>query len=370
MRAFRHSRVVGTAGSRPTRASPPEPRRLRTMREAFERALELADSYLVTGHYSFAGRPVRVRAVGNGFAERTQRAFAHLRVPETTDDRFEIALWDETATGIHVLDDSAKADLDRQWLACGGVLSATADGRYVSFRYGDSVTILDRRANRMIGCRRNGSFLSGGEYSKPLLLMLGIWYHDRGIRLLHAGLIASNGQAVVLPGESGTGKSTTSIAAVSGGLAFLGDDFIGIEPTEDGRFIGHSVYSTACIVRENLGRFPQLQAHAVEAESDVEEKPILFLSEVFPDRIPRTAPITAVALLRIGYEKTRVVPARPVEAMRAFAASSLHTVVPRPGRDALEMLGKMAETLPASWILLGPDPADVPGAVTQLTVRN
>ena len=59
------------------------------------------------------------------------------------------------------------------------MLTASHEGRYVSFRYGDSVTIFDRHRQRIIACRRKGSHLSGGEYSKPLLLMLSIWYHDR-----------------------------------------------------------------------------------------------------------------------------------------------------------------------------------------------
>ena len=363
---------AGTGGAADLRPSAPTdgvPTRVRRMDEAFAEALARQADAVRNEVYLFAGRPVRLRIVGAGFAERTHRAFGHLR-PTAGDlvaPVLTVDLWDETETGVPGLQDAASTDLDRQWIACDGQLTASPDGRYVSFRYRDSVTVLDRRGGRMIGCRRNGSHLSGGEYSKPLLLMLSIWYHDRGVQMVHAGLIAHAGAGVLIPGESGTGKSTTSIAGVAQGLGFLGDDFVGLERRGDGSFVGHSIYNTACVVRENLlARFPDLRAHAVHANLPEEEKPIFFLSEIFPDRVHRTVPIRAVVLLRVGHERTQLRPARPAEALRQFAASTLHTVVPRPGREALQMIGELVARVPAYWLLLGPDLRDIPAGIARI----
>jgi hypothetical protein len=246
------------------------------------------------------------------------------------------------------------------------MLTASSNGRYVSFRFQDSVMVLDRQAQHMIGCRRRGAPLSGGDYSKPLLLMLSVWYHDRGVQLLHTGLIAHEGAGVLIPGESGSGKSTTSLAGLAQGLEFLGDDFIGVERAVTGGFVGHSIYSTACIVKENLDRFPELRPAAVEDQVTVEEKPILFLSEIFPERIRASVPIRAVVLLRIRNDRTEIRPARRAEALRHFAASTLHTVVPRPGREALRVMGELVETVPAWWLLLGPDLRDIQPAIARI----
>jgi hypothetical protein len=247
----------------------------------------------------------------------------------------------------------------RQWLACDGTLSASPDGRYVSFHYQDSVTILDRQTQHIIGCRRSGSHLSRGECSKPFVLLLSIWYHDRGVQILHAGLIAAHGTGVLLPGESGAGKSTTSLASAAQGLEYLGDDFVGLEREADGSFVGHSVYNTTCLARENLARFPEILPHAVEDSFPEEEKPILFLSEVYPGLLRATVPVGAVVLLRIRSEHTEIDRARPAEALRQFAASTLHTVVPRPGRAALQKMAALAEYVPAYWLRLGPDLCDI-----------
>ncbi len=109
-----------------------------------------------------------------------------------------------------------------------------------------------------------------------------------------------------------------------------------------------------------------MQRHAVEDRFPEEEKPILFLAEIYPERLRATVPVHAVALLRIGAERTEIRPASRPEALRHFAASSLHTVVPRPGRAGLEMMAALVARVPAYWLLLGPDPRDVPGGIERI----
>jgi len=341
------------------------------LHRSFVAALAHHPGSLREEHYVFAGRPIRLRVVGAGMAMRTHRAFAHLRCTGALRaPMLRIDLWDETETAIPGLPESSTTDLERRWLACDGVLTASPDGRYVSFRYREAVTILDRVEQHMIGCRRHGAHLSGGDYSKPLLMLLSIWYHDRGVQVLHTGLMAHSGIGVLIPGESGSGKSTTTLSGLEQGLEFLGDDFVGLERSADGGFLGHSLFSTACLLRDNLSRFPELRRQVVDDASQAEEKPILFLSEIFPDRIRTTVPIRAVVLLRIRQAHTRVRPARRAEALRHIAASTLHTVVPRPGRDALEMIGALVETVPAWWLDLGSDLCDIPPAIARIATDD
>lgn len=357
----------GAAGQQPTQSTGAEPTRVHRMRSAFFEALRRHPRSVRDELYVFAGRPVRLRVLGAALATRTHRAFAHLRRAHiAAKPLLTIDLWDETEASVPGLPGAERTDLDRQWIACDGMLTASPDGRYVSFRYQDSVITLDRHTQYMIGCRRNGAQLSGGEYSKPLLLMLSIWYHDLGVQLLHTGLIAHDGAGVLLPGESGTGKSTTSLAGLAQGLEFLGDDFVGLERAPNGAFVGHSLFSTACIVRDNLARFPELRPYAVEDTFAGDEKPILFLAEVHPERIRASVPIRALVLLGIGHESTQIRPARRAEALRHFAASTLHTVVPRPGREALRMIGELVENIPAWWLLLGPDLRDIRPSIERI----
>jgi hypothetical protein len=336
------------------------PARVDAMRRAFAEAVGRHPGAVSAHEYAFAGRPVRLRVVGQRLAERTHRAFAHLRRDGGHSPRpLQIDVWDETETGVPGLPDAGSREIERRWLACDGTLTASPDGRYVSFGYEESVTVLDRQGEHMISCRRSGSHLSTGDCSKPFVLMLSIWYHDRGVQLLHAGLTAYDGAGILLPGASGTGKSTTSVAAVAQGLEFLGDDFVGLERGQPGTFLGHSVFNTVCLTRETLARFPDVRPHAVEDSFEVEEKPILYVSEIYPQRIRLTVPVRAVVLLRKCSARTEIRRAGRADALRQFAASTLHTVVPRPGREALERMAELVERVPAYWLLLGPRLEDI-----------
>jgi hypothetical protein len=359
MQQLRDTRVASVAEDE-------EPKRFRLMDEAFSEALAHDGATAREADYAFAGRPVRLRVLGSELATRTHRAFGHLsRGWGASSPRpLRIDVWEEPHERLSHVGD-ASTDLDRGWVACGGMLTASRDGRFLSFRYGDSVTIYDRDGQRIIACRKRGSHLSGGEYSKPLLLMLTIWYSDQGVQLLHSGLIAYEGSGILLPGTSGTGKSTTSISAFEQGFEFLGDDFIGVERTEPD-FRGHSIFNTACVSADSLSRFPAIREYAVEAASPEEEKPILFLSEIRPEQVVPTVPVRAVALIRTRQERTQILPAGPAEAVMQIAASTLHTVVPRPGRDALQLISDLLARVPAYWLLIGPDLTDLRGGVEEI----
>lgn len=346
------------------------PARLADMQRAFAAALARHPEAVHEAAYRIAGRPVRLRVVGDRLAARTQRPFAHLQLRGgATPAGLTIDVWDEEETGVSYLAGAAATELDRRWIACDGTITATPDGRYVSFRYQDSVTILDRRAQHMVSCRRSGSCLSSGECSKPYVLMLSIWLHDRGVQVLHCGLVARRGAGVLLPGASGTGKSTTSLAAMTQGLALLGDDFVGLERAGDAGFAGHSLFSSVCLTRDMLARWPAIRPEAIADGLAGEEKPIVFAAELHPARLCATVPIRALALLRIRQPRTGIQPAGRGEALRALAASTLHTVVPRPGRSALETMGGLAERLPAFWLSLGPDLADVAPSIDAILAR-
>jgi hypothetical protein len=365
-------RTAWAATPQPESSKTELPHAVGQMRAAFDRALASHPWLARIEHYRFAGRPVRLRVVGRQLAERTHRAFAHLRHdPDPAGDAgWGLDLWDELETGVPNPMPTPGTE-DRQWIACGGTLDASRDGRVVTFRYDESTTLLDRQAAQMISCRRSGAHLSTGELSKPFMLMLSIWLPDRGVQVLHAGLLARGGAAVLVPGPSGTGKSTTCLAAVSQGLDFLGDDFVGLERAGDGTFLGHSIFGTACLARNGVERFPDLALHAVDGGAGVEEKPILFLPEIYPDRLRATCGIRAIALVRIRQPRSEIQRAGRAEALREFAASTLHTVVPRPGREALAMIGELVERVPAYRLCLGPDLADIgPGLERILAIAG
>lgn len=72
--------------------------------------------------------------------------------------------------------------------------------------------------------------------TRPLLtLCLFELLKHRGLFALHAGAAARSGEAVVLSGQSGAGKSTTTLSLLLAGWSFLGDDALFLR---DGMVLG------------------------------------------------------------------------------------------------------------------------------------
>ncbi|GAB5537300.1 MAG: hypothetical protein Rubg2KO_35490 [Rubricoccaceae bacterium] len=60
---------------------------------------------------------------------------------------------------------------------------------------------------------------------------LGVLLHQRGMLVLHGAALDVNGQAVVLLGEKGAGKSTTAAALIARGHRLLTDDLVALDPS-------------------------------------------------------------------------------------------------------------------------------------------
>jgi hypothetical protein len=171
---------------------------------------------------------------------------------------------------------------------------------------------------------------------------------------------------VLLGGQGGSGKTTTSIAAGIGGLEFLGDDHVGLEQLDDGSFTGHSLYNCTRLAPDNVGRFPQLMNRALDYFGLGEEKHLIFLAECEGARLRRSAPVTALALPRLlGSDRTTYVEAGKGEAMLKLAPSSV-TMPFRTGHTGFARLADLVRAVPCYWFDLGPDVSDVPEALGAL----
>ena len=71
------------------------------MRTAFERAWKSHPDRRWDSFCTFAGRPARIRVVGQGLSEQIARAFEHLLVEENpSSPELKIDLWDEGDTSV------------------------------------------------------------------------------------------------------------------------------------------------------------------------------------------------------------------------------------------------------------------------------
>jgi len=306
-----------------------------------------------------AGFPVMIRIVGNAWADVVEPAISHL--PRLSEDCGAYALtieaWDVSETG--VLPDHA-ASLDQiQSLI---LLKSSADGTFIGEERRHGSAWLDRNSNRMVSFIRDVHSLNLDERARPFHKLLSAWLMDREIQFVHAGLIEYDGKGLLFVGNGGAGKSTSSISCLLGGMGFLGDDFIALGRV-DGRFVGFGLYASCLLNEHHIKRFPALERFSRPGHYDVEDKHIVYLSELYPKGLQCEVPISALIMPRVvGKGPNRLRAASKGETLFAIAPTSV-MLLPRPSKWAFERLSLLVEETPCYWLELGEHVSEIPDAV-------
>ncbi len=321
-------------------------------------------------YYAFAGCQVRLRVFGRKLADQICTAFTHLKTEEKTGPtlpQLTIDLWDGAQTDLSSRLASIDEHIRAIWPVADGTLTSSPDSRFVGHQLPQFKTWLDRKARRLIGWTPSGKELLLHERGKPLLSLLSMWYKDQEIQVVHAGMVSRDGRGVLFPGSARAGKSTSALACLCAGFDFLGDDYIGLQVAGEDSFVGHSLYNSTFLEIDHLARFPLLMPHAIDRTLREKEKPLILLSQVFPMRLKRSAPIRVVVLPRVvDAAESRIRPASKGEVLLGLIPSSIVTIVPRPGAQGFERLARLVEHVPCYWLELGRDIAKIPHLVEDL----
>ena len=331
---------------------------------AWHRAARATPDAVRESFCEFGGKPVRLRVVGAQLAHHVRRAFAHLERDDcgSATRALRIDLWDESDTGVPPPRDIARDPAALTAPIGSGVATICEGGRLIGYERSTSITWLDRAAGHMIGWRASGERLPVDERSKPIPVVLRIWYYDQDIDVIHAGLVAKGGSGALLGGQTGAGKSTTALSCLAAGFDYLGDDEIGLERCADGSFIGHSLYNSLRPPRALLGEPP---VHCAAASALETEKPLLFVTELEPQRVRRRVPLCALVLPRIAATpESRLQPLSRGEALVRLSATALFTPLGL-GTRAVDRLAQLIASVRFSSLELGRDAASIHRCVEQ-----
>ena len=326
------------------------------MRAAFERASRQCASELRETDLVLGGQPIKLRTVGSDLHRRVTRPLAHLEAspPRVNAESIglTIELWDELETGVSCsgfeIDDSLDAGK-------GDVVTVSPDSRYVSLRRARSHAVYDRKDRKIIGWSRNGDRVSLIELGRPMQYLFCYWFRDANLQLIHSGMVGQDGVGVIVTGRSGSGKSTTCLVCLAGGLSYLSDDVLVMSGTRRTGFVGHSVYGSNHVAPRDVERFPQLAKHARGGGCGKEDKWVVMLHEAFPGRVVPSLPIRAIALPRVvDQPKSSYQRAPKAGALMTIAPSSI-VLIEGAMQEGLHRLGELVENVPAYWVNLGRD---------------
>lgn len=323
---------------------------------------------------TFAERRAHMRIVGSELAEQMMGVFSHLLGEKNgAGSHLKIDLWDESETSISC---PLKAEpvenhfKQSTWYVEFGLILGSSEDRFIGCQRPQVVTWFDRANQHLVGWIAGSDDLCVYDRGKPLLFPLLLWHSDQGTDVIHACLVSKRGQGVLFAGKGGVGKSTSALACVEAHFNYLGDDYIALEATGNGSFLGHSLYSSTWLMADHLTCFPHLIPHAIYAQRPEQEKTLVPLSQVYPSRLARVVPIRLLVLPRVtSHASARIKPASKAEALFALAPKSL-VLLPNSGAQVLDKLARLAEQVPCYWLELGYDLSRVPDRVQELLQRH
>jgi hypothetical protein len=338
------------------------------VRGAFAMAREASPSEVHESYLRLCGRPVRLRAVGRELAEQLTRCFKTLQDPTIAGAPAAVDLsihaWDRAATGVGC--PGIPHAPDTTDVLGSGLVSQFRQGGLLRYDRASMVKCFDRASNELFVCVEDARRTDLADRCKPFPHFLATWCHDRGVEVLHAGLVSRRGRGVLLGGGSGSGKSTCAVVSALAGFDFLGDDCVGTEVTPTA-CRGHACYNAVRVDDGNLQRLPALQRHGYPPTSPRDKKKsLVYMSDVIPGRTVASTTIVAIAVPRIvGSGPSRLVPASKGATLRKLAPSTLLRGLGSRA-EGLAHIAELVRRLPCYELELGAVLDDVPGCLDAL----
>ncbi len=310
--------------------------RAAVVRAPIERCIRIAD------------HAVRLQISAPTLAERLWPAFSGLEAPAAEDPDLTISCWDANATGVS----APRAPFSVREFLPNGMVRGHAEGR-IRVTYDiwmRMITVYDRDRRHAWVCVADQSSVPLWLERAPFRTILRWWADDAALVPMHASAVATNGEAIVVAGASGSGKSTTGLACVAAGWEFIADDFCMI--TTGAEPMVHPVYCLAKLEPDALDRLPGLARFVVDPASEQ-----LVVDPT--SRLGQSARLRAVLLASVTSSvSTSVTPIDTNTAFRTLVEASVLEGL-GAGTRTLGALAALLRTVACAQIELGSDPERV-----------
>ncbi|MGK2964544.1 MAG: hypothetical protein ACSLFM_02945 [Tepidiformaceae bacterium] len=305
-----------------------------------------------------AGRTIEIQ-FSSAVLERTMfRGLAHIESTATDAPALTIAAWDTETSGVAL--PVSPAELET-YMEGGLPSSVPVDGVLASLgRPNPGVSMLELATGRAVYVIPDANRVPHPDLSGPFVTILNWWSTRQGLLWLHAAAIGDGGDGVLIIGRGGSGKSTTSLACVSAGMEYAGDDYCIVEPET---LTALSVSNGGKLALHAIGRLPNLRPHIINPQSIERHKGVIYLWEVFPDGVRRSLKLRGIVFpVRKGVAVGAIRPMTPGESLRELAPSSLLQLSAGEA-PSLRRMADLVKRLPSYALELPEDITRVPDLV-------
>jgi hypothetical protein len=186
-----------------------------------------------------------------------------------------------------------------------------------------------------------------------------------GLASLHAAALCEGGRAVLLPGESRSGKSTLTLALLRGGFSLLSDD-APFARREAGGVVVSAFAEPINVTRATSGFFAELAPRWRAEVADARGKVALTAADVGGD-VAVAAPAALVLFPTIGQgERSSVAPLAKSDALRRMLGASMPAINPARGIEQFLLLADLVRQSDCYALSAGRDFDATPALVRRL----
>jgi hypothetical protein len=159
--------------------------------------------------------------------------------------------------------------------------------------------------------------LESDDFARTYLYVLvSLLLRKWGVFYVHGALVGTDDERLLLLGESGAGKSTTTLTLITAGWRWWTDDAALIWLDDAGTPMFAGIARPFHLTERTLGVFPELRAHVGGAAAGT-GKAITLVHEVLP---PATAPQSEVGTVFLSSERASTTRATSMNQASVFAA--------------------------------------------------
>lgn len=244
------------------------------------------------------------------------------------------------------------------------------EGPFLVTRHGDLLlTILNHEAGHTVGLVHDPAHWPLRHYKQSIFITLYQHLRRRGLHLIHASAIGLDGQAVLIAGQSGAGKTTTMLTCVAAGLQFLGDDTTLLQRTASSDIDVVALLSTLDVTDKTAAWFPELASFLSPLRSHTGKRQII-LSEAYPSSMAARARVSAILAPEItDRAHTTLAPANRASLLSDLLFYSVDLQDVALARQHLEFLAQAVEQIPVYRLLLGSDRQQIPQVIAEILQR-
>lgn len=265
--------------------------------------------------------------------------------------------------------DSPPADA-RTWMEIDSLrLLTQGDASYLLLD-GEYVARLDH-VQRHIGIwvRPSATFDSWTITHLVLQPLLTEALRSAGFVALHAAALTYDGQAVLFPAESGSGKTALALALLRGGFRLLSDDSPLLRREQD-RVVARAFPEPLNVTPRVLSWFPELRPHLAASLgiAGIASAKFPVASEaVYGDCLAELAPVRIIVFPEpIGRARTHIHSLRKQEALLRLLPLVMTSAQPRYARDQFQLLSALVRGATCYAMDTGRDFERLPALMTTL----